>query len=455
MIGNVLKFYKDLLEIADLSLDEEDNIVFIGSRGNKIPITVDGKPLALPTPDNIKKAISVEDGEIVVNKILFNPLEESAIRGDNKSFLKLLEIIERKLNHAFAAVGETIFSALAKQVELNDPDLIKFVERVLEYKAPQVKQVVDDNTVGHWVELFKAVKNLDTTELFIHIYIKKGGKIDGVRYNRTAVTMFPIYEKLAELKKNEPLHGVKLRKKDVHTFKVFHEFTFNSEPEALLRGIMFGSKNNTSPGMHALIMAYEFLKDSINAMIDSIIADGLDVEDMEELRLPDMPFTPEDFEKFLDEVKMELKEIPSEADLILTAKAVGADKYEEEVERMLGGGPKSTSTSGASVKDKMQQSSSDDEDEVLKALIARGGGMPGPYTASGFSHGQRPASGMVRNAAAEIWSGGSYGYGYQQPPTYQHPPYPEQHPAFGQPTYPGHGGEYYPPTDPYGYGLRG
>jgi hypothetical protein len=318
MVKNLIEFYKDLLEMIDLNVDDEGNIFLTSKKMGKLPILVDGLPMVLPTNEQIKTATKIEDGKSVLAKVLFNPAEESAVRGENRSLLRFREIMERKINNSFAIIGEVMFSLLNAEKEINDPDILVFIDELNKYKAPGIKKIIDDNLLENWVKLYSKIVSLETNKLYLHNFLKKGGKIGDERFNRIAVLTFPVYEQLHEFKKGQTLYDVKLRNKDVHAYKAFHRFVFNKTEEEILAGIPFGSKHKIAPALHSLLMSYEFVKDHINGMVDLLQKTGYDVDYLEEARLKDLPMPVDEIAEFIEKVKFEIKEIPTESDLLLT-----------------------------------------------------------------------------------------------------------------------------------------
>ena len=445
MTLNLVDFYKDLLKVFDIEADEQGRL-FIRSSKAKLPITLDGKPLVLPTYDNIKNSVEIVNGKPELTMVIFNPLKETATRGENKTLLKFKDILERKVNHSFAIVGEVLFSLLSANLgEIENPELINFIQELNKYKAPGIKHIVDENTVKNWVEIYKAIVKRPTNEQYMHTVLKRGGRIGDKKYNRTCTITFPVYEKLSAINpKKETFYNVKIRNKDKSAYQVFHQYTFELDDETLKYGYSIGSENLISPAMESLLMAYEFIKDHINNIIDILKEEKYDVDYLEEARLKDLPIKIEDLGVFLEAVKAEVKEIPTENELELQA------QIQQTVET------NTINNSQQAIPTTQQEQTVDDEDPINKILQNIGANQPtlqptlqqafaqqtSPQpqyqqpmmNVGGYNPGiQQPIMNNMYNQPQPI------GIGYQQPqPTgfnYQQPtmnPNPNMNQGFGQ-----------------------
>jgi len=320
MVKNLIDFYKDLLEVFDIKTDNNGKLFIESDKRGKLMVELDGKPLVLPTTENIRASVEIDNnGKPVQVLALFNPVDESAIKGENKSLLRLREIMERKINNSFAVMGEVLFTILADKKDIEDPNLITFIQELNKYKAPGIKHLVDESTVKNWVDIYKAIFGLETNKLYIHTFLKRGGKIGDKKYTRVATVTFPVYEGLNNLKKNETFYNVKIRNKDKHAYMVFHQYVFNKTHEEILSGIQLGTENKKSPAFIILLTAYELIKNNINSMIDIIKAQGYDVDYLESAKLKDLPIDIKSLEEFIEQVWYEVKEIPSDNELMFSA----------------------------------------------------------------------------------------------------------------------------------------
>ena len=316
-MANTINFYKDLLKTFGIE-EDKDRLVFISSTGKKLPINLEGLPIILPRKELIADIVEIVDGKPRLKARIFNPLAESVIKGENKSLTKLRKHIERMVEHSFLSVSMMLLEGTKYQDEIEscDPKFLEFIE-MIQYKQPGVKKVVDDETIKKWETIADIGTEKDKT--FIHMFVKKGGKIGDVKYTRVGTITFPLYEELENMNVKEDLllGKVKIRNKDKHVFQKLYEFIFELTKEELLDGFMIGTKNTTSPSFIITMMMYDFLKNKINKAIDIAKSLNLDNEILNTLILPDLPLDIKELEKFIDKIKYEILEIPSDHDLLV------------------------------------------------------------------------------------------------------------------------------------------
>ena len=405
MTLNLLDFYKDLLAVFDIEADEQGRL-FIRSSKTKLPITIDGKPLVLPTRENIENSVEIKDGKPEITMIIFNPLKETATKGENKTLLKFKDIMERKVNHSFAIVGEVLFSLLAANLDkIENPELISLIQELNKYKAPGIKHIVDENTAKHWVDIYTKLVRRPVNEQYLYNVLKRGGKIGDKKFNRTCTLTFPVYEKLNSVNpKKETFYDVKIRNKDKSAYMVLHKFTFDLLEDELLYGHSFGSENKIAPAFESILISYGFVKEKINNLIDILKEEKYDVDYLEEARLKDLPIKVEDLGIFIEAVKSEIKEIPSENELELNA----------QIQQTI---PTQPQTQQTIVNQAQQSQQVEDEDPINKILNNIGANNPlaGVQRTPFQPQLQQPAinMGMQQTAMNQMIYPTGFGYGNQ------------------------------------------
>jgi len=316
-MSNVVEFYKDILKTFNVS-EENNKLVFNTSTGKKIPLTLEGSPLILPRKELIADIVEIANGKPRLKARIFNPLAESVIRGENKSLTKIRKHIERMMEYSFIVVSTLLLHGVRYQEDLEDcdPMFLKFLD-MLKYKQPGVKKVVDDETIKKWEDISDIATQKE--KQLLHIFIKKGGKIEDVKYTRIGTLMFPLYEELEEINVKEDLvfNKVKLRNKDKFVIQKLYEFIFELSHDELIDGFTIGTRNTTSPSFIVTMMLYDFAKNKINKAIDVAKSLNLDNELLDAVILPELPISIEELEKFIDKIKYELLEIPSDSDLLI------------------------------------------------------------------------------------------------------------------------------------------
>jgi len=307
----LMDFYKKVLHSLGLEVSQDD-FVQINLGGKPTMFTVNGKPMVLPTKEHIDTSIEPDgNGNIMVTKVLFNPLNEDVIKGDSTSLKKVKDIAEKKLAHTFAAVGELLLTLASnpKLQKKTDMELNKFLIELNNVYDGKAKDKVDDKSVDTWSKMYAKSLKEPASKSFLKLYLKKNGRYDGNRYNRLAVASFPFYEMLLEADKTTPVYGYKLRIKDLAVYKLIYTYVFNMMDEN--HSVVVGSNDNESPGFIALFKLYIKLGTRMNKILKSLTS--VNRELVKEATLP-IEVTDKDLEK-LSIFKSELFTIPSELEL--------------------------------------------------------------------------------------------------------------------------------------------
>ena len=307
----LINFYKKVVASLGLTTTKDD-FIQIAVGDTKTTFTVNGKPLVLPTKDHIDSAVDVDDdGRVVITKVLFNPLNEDVIKGDSVSLKKTKDIIERRLTHAFASIGELLLTlasnpALQKKTSM---ELNKFLMALNKADNTNIKSVVDEKSIDLWVKIYGKSLEIDPAKGFIKLFLKKGGTDKGTKYNRLAVAGFPILEQLQDADRDTPFFGIKLRNKDITVFKLIHEYVFNNIDDKYTMST--GSNDKESPGFISLFNLYIQMGERLNKILSSL--GNIDQETVDNAVL-DIKVT----EKELEELAMykgELVLIPNDVEL--------------------------------------------------------------------------------------------------------------------------------------------
>lgn len=314
----LIDYYKNIINNIGLFTDEE-GFIYGGDSENKIPITTLGKPLVLPTDENIK-TLFMDDPEegIVVNKILYNPLNEDVIKKDSESLSKTKLVIETRVALMLEVVGELLLhlaenKALQTKTTLN---LNKFLGSINDAKRPGIKNMIDDNVIANWSKLCKASRSNGNTS--VKIYLKKGGvNSEGTKFNRLATMSITALEHLLKYEKDEQVLGVTLRPKDVRLFTILYSFLLNVENTHTLET---GNNSKESPGFLSLMDIYI----KVGTRLENLLRDLKDVAvSIESLIEPVITMSMEDINAVdgNPKIKQELLSIPNEIDVNRTVEA--------------------------------------------------------------------------------------------------------------------------------------
>jgi len=266
----LIDFYKRVAHSLSLHVSK-DNYIQVEINGNKSMLTDNGIPLVLPTKEHIDSSVDKDDnGDLKLVKLPYNPLNEDVIKGDSISLKKTKTIIERKIAHSFAAVGELLLTLTddPKLQKGTDLELNKFLSSLNNAEVGKIKALVDDKSIDLWGKIYSRSLEIDPSNGFTKMYLKKKGRYEGEVYNRLAVMSFPIYEQLIEATRDTPIFGITLRKKDIGVFKIIHEYVFKDMDEN--QTITIGSKDPESPGFVALFKLYIKVANRLNKILKSL-----------------------------------------------------------------------------------------------------------------------------------------------------------------------------------------
>ena len=313
----LIKFYKELLEMLDMVVDENGQVFVKGSQ--LTPLTINKVPVFLPTQENIRTAVDVSNGTIKVSKVLFNPINEDPIKGTSSSLSRLREIIELKMLGVFYQLGESLFYLISdtKRDVTTDVKLVTFAALLGRYKSPGMKSQVDEKTIENWVKLYEVIlKEYKQAFIYNKLMIKNGGKVNDVKYNKITILSFPFLEELTNINPNkEKFMGVKIRKKDKHDFLSLYEFVYEESVEKLDEGFMFGSINEIAPAFISLMEAYDFFYKKVKPIITSIIKHDPEEDVIEKLTIKPLPVDIANLSDFVEEVASTVRTIPREDEL--------------------------------------------------------------------------------------------------------------------------------------------
>lgn len=269
MSKSLIEFYKDVLSSLGFP-SNNDGYILVGENDDKMPITVDGKPLVLPLKTHVSSLLETDDnGEIVATKVLYNPLKESAIKGNSLSLVKTKTFVEGRLSYSIAMAGYLLL-VLANKQELQKKvsfEVSKFLGAIHGIKNMNIKELVDDKSIQTWLNLYNNA--MDNGLGYIKIYLKKSGKENGVKYNRLAVLSSPVYSDLIKADTNTPVMGIKLRNKDLKVFKILFEYLLEGIAEDP-NTVTIGSNDLESPAFISLMELYIKLITKINTVVEEL-----------------------------------------------------------------------------------------------------------------------------------------------------------------------------------------
>ena len=310
--NSLIDFYKDVLTTMGLEYDEEGFIKIDPGNGKSVLFTVNGKPMVLPLKEHIDTLNEPdENGELKLTKILYNPLNEDVIKGDTASLKKSKDIVEAKISHAFAGIGELLLElGMKKELQTKTPlELNKFIGGLSVADNGRTKEIIDAKSIDTWSKLYIKSLESSTNPKLTKLFLKKTGTYKGVKYNRLAVLTFPLLDALEEADKETKVSGYRLRPKDIKVFKVLYKYVFKDMDEN--NTITIGSNDNESPGFIALFTLFLKVISRFNTLLK--LLKFVDEKSYDELRFHIKIAQKELGE--LNKFSSELMQIPSDLDI--------------------------------------------------------------------------------------------------------------------------------------------
>lgn len=245
----LLDLYKSILECGGLTSDDE-GFVSVKFDKKSSPALIHGKRLVLPT----QKQLSAENWN---DKIIFHPLSENILRGESEVITKMRSVFNIRLNYTFAALAQnllTIITSIGEHHKLT-PEQSEILTAV---------KNVDETTLISFTKMMVNSIQESPEKVFINIFLKRGGTINGKKHSRVGVVTFPLYEELK--KEQEVYYGVKLRSKDRLGLLQLYEYMLPNldTPEAY----NFGSDSGVAPFLDALMGSVLGIASKMNDILE-------------------------------------------------------------------------------------------------------------------------------------------------------------------------------------------
>lgn len=285
----IIELYKEILSAGYLFADKE-GMISAKIKGSTMPFLIDGKRLVLPTKEHLKNS----DWS---NRVVFHPLSENILRGESKVLERFRNNINLRLNYVLGMVADQLFKLVVnvgghKHLSPDQSIILSSVKNA------------DEKAYNAFGNLIEDMGLTNKTKCIVHIYLKKGGVVDGRKYNRAAIVTFPLYEEL--LKNQKQVFGVNIA-------SAKHREAIKQLLEYILPGIdkphYFdrGSESQIAPYLDCLMQGVLGIASRINNIIDEY---GQFMDSADELRYADGWV--EVFEN-LEQLKAEIRSIPMQA----------------------------------------------------------------------------------------------------------------------------------------------
>ena len=265
----LIDFYKSTLDSLGLIYDDE-GYVYIPGTSKPTLVLQDELPLCLPTKEAIDTMLEDTGGEIKILKVLYNPIDENVVKGDNRTLVKTKSVVEKRLAHSIMMLGLLLLKVAnntALQKKVHSLEINTFLASLADVKKQNMKEIVDQKTIDQWMEIYQRYLKNDNN--VVDIYLKKSATYNGVKYNRLATFTNNIYNEVLGAN-GVPVAGVKLRPKDYEIYSKVFEFILVDMDENKV--ISIGSEDKYSPAFMALMTLYVRLMNRINTF-NRILAD--------------------------------------------------------------------------------------------------------------------------------------------------------------------------------------
>lgn len=242
---SLLNVYKSILSYAGLDTNE-DGYAYMKGDPSK-PTILSGARLVLPTQEHLRNPSD--------EKLIFHPLVEDIVRNETEIVSKLRKNINVRLNLTVAAVASSLLQLVASpavhgNLTPEQGQLLTSIKDADEKAVENFSNYITQNTSD---------KNNKAERLFLNIFLKRGGALDGKKYNRLAVIHFPFYMDLMDGKIE------KIRVKDKEPYRQIMEFIFPDIAET--DAYSYGSDGSTAPFLEALMIGSGKIADRLNELI--------------------------------------------------------------------------------------------------------------------------------------------------------------------------------------------
>ena len=254
---DLLKHYKNLLEIAGLRLDDKDMIHRQGKSEKVTNLFIQGKPVVMPTYQQLSSADISE-------RLVFHPFAESSSKGES--------VIVSELRLRFCNnIGLRLASFFMRCFELGASKAEHHKLNPIQAEMLDAVRKIEPKNAAAIAELFaKLIRSPDKKNAaFMGIYLSRNGKVGAQDYARAGIVSFPLYSLVVtelEKTKDRDIEGIKMSEKDLQYIKGIYEYVFpllKTDTTAYNRG----SNSDVAPYMDALMKASAAVEGMLNEKI--------------------------------------------------------------------------------------------------------------------------------------------------------------------------------------------
>lgn len=251
----LLAFYVAILRSIGYVADDQ-GLISRDFMGKISPATDDkGRRICIPT-DQILRASRWDELQA------FHPLCESSLRGESPILRKMRAYINFRLTATLSILMSELMDIAtdASKHKRLSPSAAEFLKLLPE---------VDDKTNTALLDVLKGIEYNGKNRL-VSVYLKRGGILNGMTFQRTAITSFPITD---EFDTDETvIYGVKMRVKDKKAIEDLMNWILPGCND--FEAYSFGSLSSTAPYFHALMGAYLKVIKRINFTVEKFNRNG-------------------------------------------------------------------------------------------------------------------------------------------------------------------------------------
>ena len=323
MNNNLIDFYKKICTMLNLIVDEK-GFIFVKVGGVNLPLMINKLQVVLPTDENIAKMAQLSNGVPVKSYELFNLCSETANRDTNLTLSKINTVMELQILGIIYQIGNELLTRMMDNTnEISDVSLMKFSSLLSRFKTT-AKVLIDKKTISNWFKVYEKITTEYLNKKYTKLQITRGGKSDGISYNRTGAISFPLGEELFDLE-DKTLLDVTLRKSDIHVFKSIFEL-INGTEENTMNGYNLRSLNKIAPGTHVLLLMYDKMQKLLSPIINAVYED-MSEEDKPKVIMNPLPFDISILSELITSFEQEIRRVPNDVQTVTVKPLMGNNVF--------------------------------------------------------------------------------------------------------------------------------
>ncbi len=245
---DITALYKSILQ--SLNVVSDDSGLLSLSLHKVSPVTIGDKRLALPTRDILNNA---DFSKVMV----FHPLSEDITKSESAVLQRVRKLVSLRIITSLQLLATELLAIAAS------PDLHGTLTPTQHKTLLKPLSRADGSTLSQLSDIMGKL-SLTGNQKLVNLYLKRGGKLDGVGYTRSAIVSFPMLNELENT--DRKVYGTTLKVENQKTIKALFELILPkySIPETY----SFGSNSKVAPYFHAMVGAYGKIATRLNAVAE-------------------------------------------------------------------------------------------------------------------------------------------------------------------------------------------